>query len=114
VRLYRSPARAPLSPRVAGYDLRSGSNPTTGLRSGLGTGPSSGGGTRVPGGTSVFALLDVNDRTTSDSLDRIDKTHLLVLGLAAGTVRRLDTCPTRACRRRFLAGASSWKRSNLS
>jgi hypothetical protein len=27
----------------------------------------------------VLALLDVNDRTASDSLDMIDKTHLLVL-----------------------------------
>ncbi len=49
-----------------------------GSRSGLGTAPLSGGGTGVPGGTSVLALLDVNDRTAFDSLDTIDKTHLLV------------------------------------
>lgn len=34
----------------------------------------------------MLALLDVNDRTASDSLDMIDKTHLLVLALAAAVV----------------------------
>ena len=37
----------------------------------------------MPGGTSVLASLDVNDRTSFDSLDMSDKTHLLVLAPAA-------------------------------
>jgi hypothetical protein len=45
----------------------------------MGTGSLPGGGTGVPGGTSVFALLDVNDRTAFDSLDMSDMAHLLVL-----------------------------------
>jgi hypothetical protein len=45
-----------------------------GSRSGMGTASWSGGGTSVPGGTSVLALLDVNERTSFDSLDMIDTT----------------------------------------
>jgi hypothetical protein len=32
-----------------------------------------------------LALLDVKDRTASDSFDKIDTTHLLVVALAAAT-----------------------------
>jgi hypothetical protein len=51
----------------------------------------------VPDGTSVLALLDVNDRTAFDSLDMSDMAHLLVRALAAATAT--NTCmarPTRA------------------
>lgn len=58
---------------VQSQDSRCGSNPAMGSRSGLGTAPCSAGGTRVPGGTSVLASLDVKDRTAFDSLEMIDK-----------------------------------------
>jgi uncharacterized protein len=65
----------------------------------MGTGSLPGGGTGVPGGTSVFALLDVNDRTAFDNLDMSDMAHLLVRApaAAAGDRTPVPLClPTRA------------------
>jgi hypothetical protein len=75
-----------------------------GSRSGLGTASWSGGGTLVPGGTSVLASLDVNDRTAFDNLDMIDKTHLLVL--IAGQRQRFSIGSTRVGTRATRPSAS--------
>jgi hypothetical protein len=61
-----------------------------------------------------LALLDVNDRTASDSFDMIDKTHLRVVALAAATAG--DALPPYPCllvriRRRRMVGARSRSRS---